>query len=236
MISSNFLKLFEYCLQPFLVNSLTLHDNQFGFREHTSTQMTVAVVKEIIENYNSSKTDVFAGFLDLSKGFDKVNHFKLLELLWETSLNDNIKLIMYKFLSNQTAYISYNDCHSKTNRIGNGVRQGGINSPLLFNFYLSHMVRDICSSRIGCRLGLHRYPLIAYADDLVALAPSQSALQFLLNKIALHLTNLSLTVNASKTKILVFNKRCSLDLKCVNLYLDEVRVDVVKSIKYLGVI
>ena len=236
MISSNFLKLFEYCIQPFLEQSLCLHNNQFGFRKQTSTQMTVAVVKEVISNYNNNNSDVFAGFLDLNKGFDKVNHFKLLEFLWDTSLNSNLKLIMHKFLLNQSAYISYNNLTSNVNHIGNGVRQGAINSPLLFNFYLSHMVKDICSSKVGCKLGLSQFPLICYADDLIALAPSQSALQFLLNKMASHLNKLSLSANPSKTKIVVFSKGTSQKLNHVNLYLNGVRLDVVKSFKYLGVV
>ena len=237
MISSNLLKLFEYCLQPFLERALTLHDNQFGFREGTSTQMAISVVKEVVEHYNSNKSKVYACFLDLSKGFDKVNHFKLLESIWETNLGNNFKQIIKEFLLNQNAYVGFNNSISQMRRIGNGVRQGGVNSPLLFNFYLSKMIRDICSSEMGCKLGLQPLPIVAFADDLVALAPTQSALQFLLNKICSHLNQLDLTVNPTKTKVMVFSKGRSNELsRNINLYIGSSKLEVVQSYKYLGVI
>ena len=237
MISSNLLKLFEYCIQPYLQRALKLHDNQFGFREGTSTQITIAMVKEIIEYYNSNNSNVYACFLDLSKGFDKVNHFKLLEQIWNTKLNMSLKLFMKEFFFNQYAYVEYNNSCSQMRHIGNGVRQGGVNSPLLFNFYLSNMIRDICSSKVGCKLGFSSFAIVAYADDLVALAPTQSSLQLLLNKINFHLSSLDLTVNPSKTKVVVFNKRRKWFMSSkLDIYSGSAKLDVAQSVQYLGVV
>ena len=237
MISSNFLKLFEYCIQPSLSHAFMLHDNQFGFREGTSTLMTTTVVKEVIHRYHENKSTVFAAFLDLSKGFDRVNHYTLLQYIFNSNLNDSLKLILNEFLVNQTAYVSYGDYHSDIHVIGNGVRQGGINSPLLFNFYLSFMMDDICKSKIGCQLALKSYSAIAYADDITLLAPSQSALQELLNMIARHLDCLDLKINALKTKIMVLDCRKTLGQRNLyKFYVNGSVLEVVENIKYLGVI
>ena len=48
MISSNFLKLFEYCLLPMLESSFKLNFRQFGFRRYTSTSIAVMTLREII--------------------------------------------------------------------------------------------------------------------------------------------------------------------------------------------
>ena len=236
MISSNLLKLFEYCIQPSLSNSLLLHDNQFGFRAHTSTQMTISVVKEVIHHYNDRKSDVFASFLDLSKGFDKVNHHKLIDFIWNSSLHYNLKLMMREFLVNQTAYTGYDKHHSDVNRIGNGVRQGAINSPLLFNFYLSSMIKEISESKIGCKLEFRSFAIISYADDLVLLAPTQSSLQYLLNCVSRNLHELSLTINSSKTKVMIFRYKKRSINNCLNFYIDNAPLEIVHEIKYLGVI
>ena len=234
MVSSHILKLFEYCIQPFLNNSLKLHDNQFGFRESTSTLMTVSVLKEIIQKYNGNGSTVFASFIDLSKGFDKVNHYKLIDMVWDTNLNNCLKKVLIEFLINQTAYISHDNLKSDIYKIGNGVRQGGVNSPLLFNFYLSFIVKELCNMKIGCKLALNYYPIISYADDLVVLAPSHSALQKMLNIIFKRFNELSLTINATKTKVVIFQRKTT--RRGNTFYINNEPLEQVDNMKYLGVI
>ena len=196
--------------------------------------MTVSVVKEIIQHYNENNSTVFASFIDLSKGFDKVNHFKLLDLIWETNLNNGIKKVLREFLLNQTANVSYNSVTSESYKIGNGVRQGGVNSPLLFNYYLSFLVKELCEMKIGCKFALNYYPIISYADDLVIMAPSQHSLQKLLDCVCMRLNDLSLTINGSKTKIVVFGRKNK--VSSAKFYINKEILENVDSIKYLGVI
>ena len=236
MVSSHLLKLFEYCIQPSLSNSLHIHNNQFGFRKNTSTLMTVTVVKEIIGYYNNNNSNVFASFIDHSMGFDKVNQFKLLQKIYGTNLNNMLKIILNHFILNQSAYVVHDNCKSGSQNIGNGVRQGAINSPLLFNFYLCSMVNEVCDLKIGCKVGLNFYPLICYADDLVLMAPSQSALQSLLNKVYFELSQLSLTINATKTKVMLFKSKRKTTVPGVKIYINSAEIEIVQSIKYLGII
>ena len=236
MISSNILKLFEKCIQLPLVNSLKIHRNQFGFRQHTSTNMTVTVVKEIIYNYKQAGSTVFGGFIDLSKAFDKVNHRKLLNTIFSNSdLSPNLKLVIQSFLLNQSAYINFNGFKSDVHHIGNGCRQGGINSPLFFNFYINNMIKSIVNTKIGCQLALNNYNIIAYADDLILLSPSQSGLQYLLNKVYEHLLELDLSINTIKSKVLVFRSGTKPNYN-VQFLINNVAVEIVHSIKYLGII
>ena len=88
--------------------------------------MTVTVVKEIIHKYRDYHTNVFAGFIDLSKAFDKVNHFKLLKVVFKSNLAPNLKLIIKEYLLNQSSYVSYSSHESKNksnlHHLGNGCR------------------------------------------------------------------------------------------------------------------
>ena len=52
------------------------------------------------------------------------------------------------------------------------VRQGGILSLFLFRFYIKDLILAITSLNIGCYFADINVSLLAYADDLVLLAPS----------------------------------------------------------------
>jgi len=83
--------------------------------------------------------------------------------------------------SNQLMCVRWQGISSSYFKISNGVRQGGILSPFLFRYYVRDLIRHITSSKRGCHLYNMRSNLLAYADDIVLLAPSWHGLQKLLN-------------------------------------------------------
>ena len=87
--------------------------------------------------------------------------------------------------------------------VANGTRQGGILSPYLFSIYVRGLVRNIVNYKVGCNIGGIFCNVLAYADDLVLLAPSWHALQELIN--VLH--NESVLLDTAKTCCIVFSKR-----------------------------
>ena len=58
----------------------------------------------------------------------------------------------------------------------NGVRQGGILSPFLFCFYIKDVVLKLTGIGYGCNIGGIFVNLLCYADDMVLITPSWSAL------------------------------------------------------------
>ena len=65
--------------------------------------------------------------------------------------------------------------------ITNGVRKGGILSPLLFNVYMDALSSSLSNTPIGCSIGGVMVNHIMYADDLVIISPSAKGLQRLLD-------------------------------------------------------
>ena len=71
-----------------------------------------------------------------------------------------------------------------TFRVSNGVRQGGVLSPVLFSVYNNMdelLLNKLKDSGVGCYMGCEFAGCVCYADDLALLAPSPSALRIMLH-------------------------------------------------------
>ena len=138
---------------------------------------------------------------------------------------------MFAHIFNNTEVcVSYNDCFSERWKISRGVRQGGVTSVILFNIYMDDILSQINKVNVGCRLGITKVNIQAYADDKVLLSPTASGLQKLMSRMSDLLECHQLVVNANKTKIVVFNRQSrdfTFRFKNTVLYL-------VDNIKFLG--
>ncbi len=59
----------------------------------------------------------------------------------------------------------------------NGVRQGGVVSPLMFTVYIDGLICRLQKSRIGCFIGQEYYGCLSYGDNFVLLCPIVKGLQ-----------------------------------------------------------
>jgi Reverse transcriptase (RNA-dependent DNA polymerase) len=62
----------------------------------------------------------------------------------------------------------------------NGVKQGGVLSPVLFCLYIDGLLEALSKAGVGCFIGDNFVGAFAYADDIVLLAPTASALRSML--------------------------------------------------------
>ena len=65
--------------------------------------------------------------------------------------------------------------------VSNGVRQGGILSPFLFNVYMDDLYVNLKECPTGCIAGGTIVNQLMYADDIVLLSPSATGLSLLLH-------------------------------------------------------
>ena len=91
----------------------------------------------------------------------------------------------------------------------NGVKQGGVLSPVLFCMYLDELLHALSAANVGCYVGDIFVGALAYADDLVLTAPSATALRKMLAICDAYASEYSMKFNATKSKCLVVLPSCS---------------------------
>ena len=80
---------------------------------------------------------------------------------------------------------------------------------LLFLFcrYIRDLLCDVAQSGIGCNIGGVFINILAYADDIVLLAPSWRAMQVLLVIHESHAAKIDMSCNDNKTVCMVFQPK-----------------------------
>ena len=106
---------------------------------------------------------------------------------------------------NQKMRIKWNSALSGTFNTCNGVKQGGVLSPLLFTIYLDRLILSLKDLGVGCHLNGMFVGAFSYADDVTLLAPTYMALKATLNTCTEFAASHNLLFNASKTKCMYFN-------------------------------
>ncbi|KAK3097853.1 hypothetical protein FSP39_013826 [Pinctada imbricata] len=114
-----------------------------------------------------------------------------------------------------------------------GVRQGDNLSPSLFKIFINDLPTYLQSTPDPIKLDEKDVHCLMFADDIVLFSKSEVGLQEKLNKLHEYCKDWCLTVNTSKTKIMIFNKAGKLITR--KFMFDNKPLECVKSYKYLGI-
>ena len=76
-------------------------------------------------------------FMDLSKFFDCVPHDLLTAKLAAYSVDENLPMYIYSYLSNRKQCVRISNVHSRFQNVISGVPQGSIVGPTLFNCFFN---------------------------------------------------------------------------------------------------
>ena len=209
-------------------------DNQFGFKESLSTDMCIFTLKQVCDYYVKNGSPVYICFLDASKAFDKINHWTLFRKLFDRNIPAIIVRILYVWYSSQQFYVKWNGNLSEPFLVSNGVRQGGILSPYLFNLYIDDLSIMLSRLPTGCMFNGVRMNHLFYADDSVLLSPSPHSMQMMLNVCEKFANDHELQFNTKKTFCLCIKPKWLKNLITPTMYLCGSAISFSKEHKYLG--
>ena len=104
--------------------------------------------------------------LDGSKAFDRVNLLTLFKQLHKCSMCPLFLRFLMHSYCNKKMRIKRNSALPGTFNTSNGVKQGCVFSPLLFNIYLDQHILSLQDLGVGCQLNGMFVGAFSYADDV----------------------------------------------------------------------
>lgn len=196
--------------------------------------MCIYALKEILDSYNTKNSSMFLCFIDASKAFDRVNHEKLFLKLCRRGVPKYLVRILAYWYAHQTMRVKWGQSTSAPFQVGNGVRQGGILSPLLFNLYMEDLSVCLNACRTGCVVGDRIVNHLMYADDLVIFSPCTAGLQQLLNICSEYATMYDIKYNSKKSVIMIVRAKDDYHSQFPVFRLSGYALEECNEIKYLG--
>ena len=177
---------------------------QFAFKQGHSTALCTTVLKEVLGHYTSNGSPVYSCFVNASWAFDKINIFKLFKMLIQRNIPSSILRTLLYCYRHPIIQVKWSKENSREFGALNGVRQGGVLSPLLFIIYMDELLLQLKQKGIRCYIGDYFVGALSYADDLALLCPSLVGLQEMVHVCEEFGVEFDMSYNPKKTKCILF--------------------------------
>ena len=138
-----------------------------------------------MEKEREFQKNIYFCFIDYAKAFDYVDHNKLWKILKEMGIPDHLTCLLRNLCAGQEATVRTGHGTTDWFQIGEGVYQGCILSPCLFNFYAEYVMRNagLEEAQAGIKIAGRKINNLRYADDTTLMAESEEELKSLLMKV-----------------------------------------------------
>jgi hypothetical protein len=200
-IGSMLLKSFSKLMLKRL-NKVPIHHAQKGFTKDDGVMYNNVLLDSIIRDRRAASWPYTIVSLDLKRAFDTVEHPAIERALQSKGISGNF----FNFV--RASYEGCNTtitCGKNTSRplaLRRGVKQGDPLSAGLFNLVLDQFIQSL---PVDCGIAMNNeyIPLLAYADDILLLAPSKREARLLLEKANLFFKSQGMSLNVNKCSSLI---------------------------------
>ena len=160
-VSKIFERLMYEQMYPFVERFLSPH--LCGFRRGYSTQHALLKLVEDCRKAIDKRGCSGAVMMDLSKAFDCLNYELLIAKLHTYGFSKTALDLIHNYLPNRKQRVKVNGSFSTYSNVRQGIPQGSVLGPLLFNTYINDMF-----------MGLTDTEVCNYADDTTLYACNES--------------------------------------------------------------
>jgi len=213
-ISSVVSKIFEHAVFIRFADYFSTSDHQFGFKKNLSCSHAIYCVRSAIEHYIDNKSTVNICTVDLSKAFDRMNHYVLFIKLMDRKLPIQLFNLFVLWFGISETCVRWGSCDSHFFKLIAGVRQAECSRPTFFAIFVDDVVNKILDCNIGCYDRHMCVSVFMYADDIILLCPSVDGLQRLFRVCERAIEEIDMKTNASKTVCMRTGPRS--DAKCAS--------------------
>ena len=174
-------KVYDHAIIFLCYNKFITSDMQFGFKANHSTIICSLVFHELINHYLKNDNNIYSCLLDTNKAFYKIHYDKLFRIFLNKKVPFCIIRLLLDSYIKQQARILWNNYNARYFNVCNGVKQGGVLSPILFNLYIDGLLIRLQKSGVGCHMNNIYMGALSYADDITISCPSLYGLNIMLD-------------------------------------------------------
>jgi len=226
-------KIFENCLLLCFSDYFFTSDLQFGFKRNVGCRDALSLFSSTVQYFINNGSTISVAALDMSKAFDKVNHYALFLKLMKRGVPVCLIMLLSNWYGKVFACVKWGDCFSKLVQLTTGVRQGGVLSPVLFGVYVDDVICRLEASRYGCWVDGMYVGILMYADDLLLISASCSDLRKMIAVCECEMRWLDMCFNASKSCIIRWGLR--FNRPSASVFLSGMTLSISDTFKYLGI-
>ena len=212
--------------------------NQLGFCKNAQTADHILVLNTVINKYvKKQKGRLYSCFVDYAKAFDSVCREALLYKLWTMGIQGRFFNCLEEMYSGSNAKLKLLNKLSENIDLLCGTEQGHPMSPELFKCFIHQLSVDLNELQ-GIKvpqLNTVEVTHLLWADDLVLLALDHNSLQAMLEILFTYCNEWGLTVNTSKTAVMVFNRGGRLLNESNSFKFGDTVIPSAREYCYLGV-
>ena len=227
-------KVLEICLLTRFDSFICTTDNQFAYKKGHATDLCVYLLKESISYYVKHSSLVYVCLLDASKAFDKLNHWILFKRLKDRGCPGYLVRVLVYWYQKQQICVKWGTRISEPFGVNNGIKQGGILSPKLFNVYVDYLSQKLNDVNAGCCIGKVKINHLYYADDLCLICPSIHGLSLLIDTCVEFAKKNDIVFNEKKTECLFFKPVKRQVSPVENIEMNGKSIELSCDAKYLG--
>ena len=177
-------------------------EEQGGFRKGRGTRDEIANIRWILERAMEYGKTIDMCFIDYSKAFDCVDHSRLWNAL-SMGVPEHLTVLINSLYMKQEAAVKTEYGNTEWFEVRQGVPQGCILSPYLFNMYSEYVLKRVgFEDNIGIKVGGRTINTLRLADDTTILAKEKEDMKNLLKKAKEVGKKAGSLLNLKKTKIM----------------------------------
>jgi hypothetical protein len=211
-LNDDFLRLFERLLDARLMRWLSDHkpwgEQQFGFCSGVGTEdaalclQTIAGVCTRVKGF-----PLYANFVDLQRAFPSMLRSQILRILHEIGVPFELVRAFASTFSGNSCRLRIGSSLTRLFMVNRGTKEGGINSPKLFNTVYATALRKMNITEFPenmTSVDQNEVYFLVFADDLVLLSGNITKLEEKTEALERVLKPLGMALNAAKTKWMAF--------------------------------
>jgi hypothetical protein len=218
-------------------NNDILKDHNYAGLPGKSTHEPIHILNAIMEDARESKKELWILMQDMSKAYDLVNRDNLLKALNRIRLPRKFIDFISNSLKHRTNQIITDFGFTESYKVGNGIDQGEIMSPLLWVIYYDPLFSKIEKFRndksLGYEINLKNQMLsvtdLAYMDDSTWIGKEKKELETIL-KVADSFNEYNgIKVNKEKSKLIVINSSETKDNTNITYGANSIKIQPLKK-------